>query len=47
MANMQNFVLWFVSQLPQFFLSEPMIYVFGFVVLAFVVSLVFKITGIR
>lgn len=33
MADMQSFVMWFLAQLPAFFLSDPISYIVGFVFL--------------
>lgn len=44
MTAMQNFIMWFVSKLPDFFMSEPIIYIFGFVLLAFVIKLILKMS---
>lgn len=44
MTAMKNFVMWFIEQLPTFFMSEPIIYIFGFVLLAFVIKLILKMS---
>lgn len=44
MTAMKNFVMWFIEQLPNFFMSEPIIYIFGFVLLAFVIKLILKLS---
>lgn len=47
MTDMKSFVMWFIDNIPDFFMSEPIIYIFGFVLLAFVISIVFRITRIK
>ena len=47
MTAMKNFAMWFLSQLPQFFLSEPIVYLFGIVILAFVISLIFRLCHLK
>lgn len=40
MDNMKTFVLWFLEQLPSFFLSEPMCYFVGFAFLIVTVRVI-------
>lgn len=47
MSAMQSFAMWFLNQLPSFLMSEPIIYIFGFVLLSFVVTIIFRITNIK
>lgn len=44
MNAMKDFVLWFLTKIPQFFMSEPIVYIFGFVLLAFTISIILRIT---
>lgn len=39
MANAKDFVLWFITNLPTFLLSEPVIYFVGMAFLAFTIKL--------
>lgn len=39
MTEMQNFVMWFLTQLPAFFLAEPICYLVGFAFLLVVIRL--------
>lgn len=47
MANMKSFILWFLNNLPDFLLSEPIVYIFGFVILAFVIRIIIFLTNIH
>lgn len=47
MIAMKDFAMWFLGQLPSFFLSEPIVYIFGLIVLSFVVSVIFRICRIK
>lgn len=40
MADMQNFVTWFLTQLPAFLMSEPICYFVGFAFLIVVVRII-------
>lgn len=44
---MTNFVLWFLEQLPDFLMSEPIIYFVGFFFLFVVVNLIRNILTIH
>lgn len=46
MENAKNFVLWFIQNLPSFFLSEPIIYFVGMGFLAFTIKLFYRIKSI-
>lgn len=40
MASMQSFVSWFLTQLPNFLLAEPICYLFGFVLLGITIKII-------
>lgn len=46
MQNMQYFIVWFLDHIPEFLMSEPIVYLFGFVLLAFTVKIIFRIMRI-
>lgn len=47
MTSVQNFVSWFLSQLPAFFMSEPIKYFIGFFFLGIVISLIYRLINIK
>jgi len=47
MTSMKNFIMWFIDNIPDFFLAEPIVYLFGFVMLAFLISIIFRIMRIK
>lgn len=47
MEEMKEFALWFLSELPDFLLSEPICYFVGIVILFFVVKLTVSIIHIN
>lgn len=47
MTEMQNFCSWFLSELPNFLLSNPIKYFLGFWFLAIAMHLAFKIINIK
>ena len=40
MSEMKAFILWFLSELPDFLMSEPICYFVGFMIAFFVVALI-------
>lgn len=47
MQAMMDFCLWFLSELPDFLLSEPICYVVGFFFLFFICALIRNIVSIH
>lgn len=47
MSNMKNFIMWFLDNIPSFLMAEPIVYIFGFVLLAFVISIVLRLARIK
>lgn len=47
MQIMQDFVMWFIRQLPVFLMSEPICYFVGVLFLLFVVRVIVSMTRIR
>lgn len=47
MVNMKNFVMWFLDNIPDFLMSEPIVYFVGFMLLAFVIAIVLKLTRLK
>lgn len=47
MTAMKNFTLWFIDNLPDFLLSEPIIYFVGLFILAFIVRIILRLCGIE
>lgn len=43
MAAMQSFSLWFLENLPSFFMSEPIVYVWSFALLAYIFKLILSL----
>lgn len=43
MQEMMQFNTWFLSEMPAFLLEEPVSYLFGLVLLAFVLKIFFNI----
>ena len=39
MADVKTFIMWFLSELPDFLMSEPICYFMGFAILTCVVGL--------
>lgn len=46
MQSMQQFTLWFINQLPAFFLSEPIIYLVGLAILAIIIKVILSLLGL-
>lgn len=46
MSSMQTFVMWFLDNLPTFLLSEPIIYIIGFVFAGLTIDLIRRIINI-
>ena len=46
MEQMKDFVLWFLSQLPTFLLTEPISYFVGFIFLFAVVAIFRRVVGL-
>lgn len=46
MTAVQNFITWFISQIPSFLMSEPIKYFVGFFFLGIVISLFKRIINI-
>lgn len=40
MAAMQTFTLWFLTELPDFLMSEPICYLWGLVLLGYIFKLI-------
>ena len=40
MAAMQSFTLWFIQNLPTFFMSEPIKYLWGLLLLGYIIKLI-------
>ncbi len=38
MLAMQNFTTWFITQLPEFLMAEPICYLWGVIVLGYIVK---------
>lgn len=47
MQNMMNFIMWFLSNLPEFLMSEPICYLVGFFFLSVVIVLFKRIVSIH
>lgn len=47
MANAKEFAIWFLEKLPEFLMSEPIVYIIGLFVLAFVIKLMFRIMHVK
>lgn len=47
MNNMMTFSLWWLEQLPDFLMSEPMCYFIGLFFLGFVVVIFRRIIGLK
>lgn len=45
MNAMKEFTMWLLDNIPEFFMSEPIIYLFGAILLSFVVSIIFRLYG--
>lgn len=46
MASMQQFTIWFLDNIPDFLLSEPICYFVGIVILGFIIKCVLTICGL-
>lgn len=40
MVAMQNFCTWFLTQLPTFFMSEPVCYLWGIALVGYILKLI-------
>lgn len=47
MTNIKNFFLWFLDNLPDFLMSEPICYFVGLIIGALVINLILTICGIK
>lgn len=47
MNGMQSFVTWFLNQLPSFLLSEPIVYIIGFVFAGLTIDLIRRIINLN
>ena len=45
MTNVQNFVLWFLDNLPDFLMSEPIKYFVGIAIFALIIQCVLVLIG--
>lgn len=43
MQAMKEFSLWLLDNIPTFFMSEPIIYIFGCILLSFVISIILRL----
>ena len=47
MENAKQFALWFLDNLPDFLMSEPIVYIVGLFVLAIVIKVVVQLMHLR
>lgn len=47
MQAMQTFTMWLLDNIPDFLMSEPIIYIFGAIILSFVVSIIFRLCHLK
>lgn len=47
MAAMKDFTMWLLDNIPDFLMSEPIIYLFGCILLSFVVSIIFRLCRLK
>lgn len=40
MQAMKTFAMWLLDNIPEFLMSEPIIYIFGVILLSFVISII-------
>lgn len=43
MAAMQSFTVWFLQELPEFLMAEPICYLWGLLLLGYIVRLILSI----
>lgn len=47
MIAMKDFTMWLLDNIPDFLMSEPIIYIFGAILLSFVISIIFRLCGMN
>lgn len=47
MANAKEFALWFLDNLPDFLMSEPIVYIVGLFVLAVVIKFIIQLMHLK